>query len=133
MIGKLVMVFTEETIVLLSIVEELIKPLLPLGFSRADIRREVLLSKGDLNTAALKLLAQQDEHELKFISLDEVDGEVKEKQKKDDDKKTFAIKSIVVSSNGIVSRNPRPTLYNIPAVNIYPLCLIHRVTTYLLY
>ncbi len=93
---------------LLSIVEELIKPLLPLGFSRADIRKEVLLSKGDLNTAALKLLAQQDEHELKFISLDDegVDGEVKEKQEKDDDKKAFAIKSIVVSSNGRIPDQP---------------------------
>ena len=35
------------------------KKLLPLGFSRAAIRKELYLSDGNLDTAALKLLEQQ--------------------------------------------------------------------------
>lgn len=40
-----------------------IKKLLPLGFTRKAIRRELFLSNGDLNTAASKLLDQQQQRE----------------------------------------------------------------------
>lgn len=44
---------------LVSFTESHIKKLLPLGFTKKDIRRELFLSNGDLNIAASRLLDQQ--------------------------------------------------------------------------
>ena len=43
--------------------DALVKKLLPLGFTRYAIRRELRLSDGNLDTAALNLLEQQEERE----------------------------------------------------------------------
>ena len=43
--------------------EGVVKRLLPLGFTRASIRKELLLSDGDPDIAVLRLLKQQEESE----------------------------------------------------------------------
>ena len=43
--------------------DALVKRLLPLGFTRASIRKELYLSNGNPDAAALRLLEQQEERE----------------------------------------------------------------------
>ena len=80
----------------------LVKRLLPLGFTRADIRKELYLSDGNPDQAASKLLAQQEQSERASSSLgdEETDeGGVGEEAQKsgEQEKKPFAIRSVVVS------------------------------------
>ena len=79
----------------------LVKRLLPLGFTRADIRKELYLSDGNPDQAASKLLAQQEQSERASSSLgdEETDeGGVGEEAQKsgEQEKKPFAIRSVVV-------------------------------------
>lgn len=73
--------------------EHLVKRLLPLGFTKSSIRKELYLHDNEPNAAALKLLSQQDEGITMVassdsqISTETVDGEKK---------KSFSIKSIQV-------------------------------------
>ena len=94
-----------------------IKKLLPLGFSRKAIRRELFLSDGDLDAAASRLLdkergqlegeGEREEEELSGGGLDEgggweeeVDGESSDEvMETQGEKKTFSVGSIEVSDS----------------------------------
>lgn len=83
--------------------EALVKRLLPLGFTRSSIRKELYLSDGNLNEAALKLLEQQDheqrQHSEQQLAIlggereEEVDREEREGKKPE---KTFTIGNVEV-------------------------------------
>ena len=88
----------------ISHTDEHITKLLPLGFTRKEIRRELFLSNGDLNTAASKLLdrrqKQSEEGSTPFPSgcWEEVDAESGSEvlESQDKDKKFFSVGSIEV-------------------------------------
>ena len=92
-----------ETFLLLFL-ENLVKRLLPLGFTKSSIRKELYLHGNDPNAAALQLLGQQEEESVtssggwgSHASTDSMAGEIKEEEK-DSKEKSFTIRSIQVSS-----------------------------------
>lgn len=81
----------------LTPIENLVKRLLPLGFTKSSIRKELYLQSNDLNAAALKLLSQQEEESIgDGVGTDNVDGGGDKKGEKDNTEKPFTIKSIEV-------------------------------------
>lgn len=85
---------------LLLLLDSLVKQLVPLGFTRSDIRKELYLSEGSNNAAALKLSSQQGEGEMESFSSCEGTGEgdiVETGEKKEEGGKVFVIESMQVS------------------------------------
>ena len=87
------------------ITDEHIKKLLPLGFTRKAIRRELFLSNGDLNTAASKLLDQHQEEgsaPLPSEGWEEVDAASSDYlfESQMEEKKLFSVGSIEVCTDG---------------------------------
>ena len=55
--------FLRLTCTIVFFIEAVVERLLPLGFPRASIRKELYLSDGDPNVAALQLLKQRKDNE----------------------------------------------------------------------
>ena len=81
--------------ILIVVTESLVKRLLPLGFTKSSIRKELYFHDNDPDAAALKLLSQQ-ESVTSSDSTDTLDGGNK-REEKDNEGKPFTIKSIQAS------------------------------------
>lgn len=87
------------------VVENLVKRLLPLGFTKSSIRKELYLHDNDPDAAALKLLSQQEEEDAREsissggnkVDTDSLDGGGDKKRENDSAAKPFTIKSIEVT------------------------------------
>ena len=84
--------------------ENLVKRLLPLGFTKSSIRKELYLHGNDPNAAAIRLLSQQEEEEAREsisssendVGTDSVDDGGDKEGENDSAEKPFTIKSIEV-------------------------------------